>query len=67
MSKGLLQNIDFDVNCPGCKKKFSVNMQQVGKSVICPHCRKPIQLSDAGISKSVRDVDKAISSIFKRR
>lgn len=49
MSKGLLKDVDFDVTCPCCKKEFSVNMQQVGKSVNCPHCGKPIQLKNAGI------------------
>ena len=39
-----LKSFSFDVECPGCKKSFSVSVNEVGSTVTCPNCGATIHI-----------------------
>lgn len=39
-----LRSLSFDVECPGCRKSFSVSVRDVGSTVTCPNCGSTIKI-----------------------
>lgn len=47
-----LRSLSFDVECPGCRKSFSVSVRDVGSTVTCPNCGSTIKIeSEQFLSK----------------
>lgn len=56
---------NFPITCPKCKKQFSFMGGQVGTTVICPNCKVPIHLNDNGFSSEINDINKTLDAFKK--
>lgn len=57
---------NVDISCPKCNRKFSIKLNQVGKTVTCPSCRASIELRESNDSKrSIRNIDKSLKDLDK--
>ena len=70
---GILDEMKIDIQCPECKRKFQVTLDQVHKesNVTCPGCRKQIKLKSEGddlgkVDKSFKDLQKTIKDLNKK-
>lgn len=46
MINDAITSSEIDVECPNCKKEFSIEVNQIGNVVRCPHCETDIELKD---------------------
>lgn len=60
-------NMDVDIPCPECKKKFKIKLHQVknGAKVTCPKCKKVINLKVEGddLSKPDKELNKLLDTL----
>lgn len=64
--ENIIDNIDFDINCPNCKKNISVKVKDIGKSVTCPSCSKSVLLEDDGeFARESEKAKKALDNLEK--
>ena len=59
-----IEPFDFDVQCEGCKKEFTISTKDIGTTVHCPHCDAEIALNDDGFSEGVTDIEEKLSAMF---
>ena len=48
-----LRSLSFDVECPGCRKSFSVSVRDVGSTVTCPNCGSRIKIESEYFSSKL--------------
>lgn len=60
----MLEDFDFEVECPNCGSAIKVNGKQVGKSVKCKKCRETIKLEDSGFKKEIAKAEKEFKKMF---
>jgi len=67
---GLLDEMEIEISCPKCERKFQVSLRQVQQetTVTCPGCRKQIKLKSTGddlskIDKAQKDLEKTIEDL----
>lgn len=62
-------NIEIDIECPGCNKKFKEKLGNVkpGNSTKCPHCKQNITFKSddvrSKVQKSIDDLERTIKSL----
>lgn len=64
MAKNVIGNFDMDVECPACKKPFTISSKDVGKTVKCPHCKEKIKLKDNGFSDGLQTAENEIGRML---
>ena len=62
--------LEADLPCPGCKKKFKQKLSEMspGKSKKCPHCSATIKFTGDDmrkLQKSIDDFDRYLKSLNK--
>lgn len=60
----MLEDAEFKIDCPNCKKEFNVRVDQVGTSVVCPHCKATVNLKDAGFKDKIKDVENQLDHLL---
>jgi len=56
----------LDMDCPKCKKKISITLNQVGSKITCPSCKSIIELQkDNDFENSKRSADNALKDLDK--
>lgn len=61
---GILENEEFEIECPECGKEIIISVSQIGGSVVCPKCETTIHLEDGGITGSIRDAENEIEDLL---
>lgn len=69
MKHKILENVDFEIDCPHCDEEFSVNSNQIGSTVVFPHCKGKTKLQDGNFTDTLKaandSVDKFLDGLFK--
>lgn len=71
--KNILDDIDFDVDCPNCGKDINIKIEDVGNTVTCPSCSESVLIEDDGsfareakkAKKAFADLDKTLKDFGK--
>lgn len=61
----ILENMNFDVNCPNCNESISVSGNDVGTTITCPYCNVDIELQDKNFTNTVNSIENQIDDILK--
>ena len=61
---GILDNEEFEIECPECGEVLTITVSQVGGSVICPKCKTLIHLEDDGFTDSIDDAENQINDLL---
>ena len=60
----MLEDAEFEIDCPNCNKGITVRVDQVGQLVTCPHCKTKIDLKDNGFTDGIADAENQINGLF---
>lgn len=68
--KEYIMDLDFDLECPNCKKKIKIKVKEMspGKKRNCPNCKSEILFSGSDGSKIQKEIDnleKTMKNLFK--
>lgn len=64
--KNLINDFEFDVDCPNCGKEIIFKSKDIGKSITCKSCSKSVLLEDdSSFSKGVKEVYKSFKDLEK--
>lgn len=57
----LFGDAEIDIECPNCKKSFTIMINQIGSTVVCPSCQSSVELKkDSSFNDSVENITDAL-------
>lgn len=59
-----LNDMEFDIPCPKCKKEFAVKGSQLNTDVICPHCSISVFIDGQKFKKQIKSAEKQINNLL---
>lgn len=63
--KNFFDNATFELQCPKCRGKFQVSVNQVGSTIQCKFCHQPITLQNKGFTQGLQQANKDIDKFLK--
>ena len=54
--KDAISKSNFEISCPNCKTKISVNGSKFGTNINCPNCNVSINLNDDKMKKDINKI-----------
>ena len=61
----LIKNQSITVDCPNCKQKLDIKLNQIGSTVLCDNCNYHIELIDDGASEEIEKIDEQLEELEK--
>ncbi|MBQ3408940.1 MAG: hypothetical protein IJH12_07045 [Clostridia bacterium] len=57
-------SLDFDIECPTCKKSIHIKTSDIGTNINCPRCNVLIELHNDNSPNSIEEVNNELDNLF---